>query len=200
MKKLLIFFKIGDKMDKIIAKIDDPEMLSQIDKVVPFHGYLSTGAFIGLQMLKIACRLLDINENERIFVTCETLNCLPDPFQILRGSTIGNKGLKILDYDKMAVTINKGAEPGQSHIKGVRIFLDPAKTVKYPVFHAWYMNERKVPHEEAISELIKAGDAVYTWEFIEVPVPVKAKKDVRLCAVCGESFISKDGSDTCKGC
>lgn len=187
-------------MDEIITKIDDPEILSQIDKVVPFHGYLSTGAFIGLQMLKIASRLLDIKEGDRVFVTCETLNCLPDPFQILCGCTIGNKGLKILNYDKMAITINKGAEPGQKHVKGVRIFLDPAKTAKYPVFHAWYMNERKVPHEEAISELIKAGEDVYTWEFVDVPVPIKLKKDVRICTVCGESFVSKDGSKFCKGC
>lgn len=187
-------------MDEIIAKIDDPEILSQIDKLVPFHGHLSTGAFIGLQMLKIARRLLDIKDGNRVFVTCETLNCLPDPFQILCGCTVGNKGLKVLDYDKMAITINKGAETGQSNVKGVRIFLDPAKTAKYPVFHAWYMNERKVPHEEAISELIKAGEDVYTWEFVDVPVPVKAKKDVRLCTVCGESFVSKDGSTTCKGC
>lgn len=187
-------------MDEIIAKIDDPEIVSQIDKVVPFHGHLSTGAFIGLQMLKIASQLLDIKEEDRVFVTCETLNCLPDPFQILCGCTVGNKGLKVLDYDKMAITINKGAEPGQDHVKGVRIFLDAAKTAKYPVFHAWYMNERKVPHEEAISELIKAGDDVYTWEFVEVPVPVKAKKDVRLCTDCGESFVSKDGSNICRGC
>ena len=132
-------------MDEIIAKIDDPEMLSQIEKLVPFHGYLSTGAFIGLQMLKIAKELLDIKNGERVFVTCETLNCLPDPFQILCGSTIGNKGLKILDYDKMAITINKAAETGEERVKGVRIFLDPEKTAKYPVFHAWYMNEKKCP-------------------------------------------------------
>lgn len=187
-------------MDEIIAKIDDPEMLSQIDKIVPFHGYLSTGAFIGLQMLQIASRLLDIKKGDRIFVTCETFNCLPDPFQILHGCTIGNKGLKVLDYDKMAATINKSAKPGEEYVKGVRIFLDPAKTVKYPVFHAWYMNERKVPHEEAISELLKAGEDVYTWEFVDVPVPVKAKKDVSICQICGESFIKKDEEEICQGC
>jgi formylmethanofuran dehydrogenase subunit E len=151
-------------------------------------------------MLQIARRLLDIKEGEKIYVTCETFNCLPDPFQILCNCTIGNKGLKVLDYDKMAVTINKGAEPGQTHIKGVRIFLDPAKTLKYPVFHAWFMNERKVPHEEAISELIKAGESVYTWEFVDVPVPIKARKDVNICSICGESFIAKDKETVCKGC
>lgn len=189
-----------NEVDEIITNIDDPELLSWIDKVIPFHGHLSTGAFIGLQMLKISGRLLDIKEGDRVFVTCETLNCLPDPFQILRGCTVGNKGLKVLDYDKMAVTINKGANPGENEIKGVRIFLDPAKTAKYPVFHAWYMNERKVPHKEAISDLIQAGEDVYTWKFVDISVPVKAKKDVRICTVCGESFVSKDGSSICKGC
>jgi len=50
-------------------------------KNYPFHGYLSTGAFIGLQMLNLARRLLDIKDGDRIFVTCETQNCLPDTFK-----------------------------------------------------------------------------------------------------------------------
>jgi formylmethanofuran dehydrogenase subunit E len=187
-------------MDEFLKKIDDPEILCQIEKIVPFHGYLSTGAFIGIQMLNIASDLLDIKEADKVYVTCETLNCLPDPFQILCGCTIGNKGLKVLDYDKMAMTINKAAEPGRDHVKGLRIFLDPLKTAKYPVFHAWYMNYRKVPHEEAISELIKAGNDVYSWKFVDVPVPVKAKNDIAICSVCGESFVKKDGSYICKGC
>jgi formylmethanofuran dehydrogenase subunit E len=187
-------------MDEIIKKIDNLDMLSHIEKIIPFHGYLSTGAFIGIQMLNIARELLDIEEDEKVFVSCETFNCLPDPFQILCGCTIGNKGLKVLDYDKMAMTMNKAAKPGQEYVKGVRIFLDPVKTAKYPMFHAWYMNDRKVSHEEAISELIKAGDDVYTWKFVDVPVPVKAQKDVTICRVCGESFVRKDKSNICKGC
>jgi len=187
-------------MDEIIAQIDDPEMLSQIDKIIPFHGYLSTGAFIGLQMLQIARRLLDIKEGDKVYVTCETFNCLPDPFQIICGCTVGNKGLKILDYGKMAVIINKAGKPGEKIVKGIRIFLDPEKTAKYPVFHAWYMNERKVAHEEAIAELITAGEDVYTWEFVDVPVPVKAKKDVGICEICGESFIRIDDENICQGC
>lgn len=187
-------------MDEILKKIDNPEMLIQIEKIIPFHGYLSTGAFIGIQMFNIAREILDIKEGEKVFVTCETFNCLPDPFQILCGCTIGNKGLKVLDYDKMAITINKAAEPGQDHVKGVRIFLDPEKTAKYPVFHAWYMNERKVSHEKAIPELIKAGNDVYTWELIDVSVPVKEKKNVVVCEICRESFVNKGGSNICKSC
>jgi formylmethanofuran dehydrogenase subunit E len=187
-------------MDEIIKKIDDPEMLSQIEKLIPFHGYLSTGAFIGIQMLNLARELLDIKEDEKVYVTCETFNCLPDPFQILCGCTIGNKRLKVLDYDKIAIIINKAAEPGQDLVKGVRIFLDAEKTAKYPVFHDWFMNKRKVSHEEAIYELIKAGNDLYTWELVDVSVPVKEKKNVVICEVCGESFVKKRGSNICKGC
>jgi formylmethanofuran dehydrogenase subunit E len=187
-------------MDEVIAKINDPQILSQIEKIIPFHGYLSTGAFIGLQMLQIASKLLDIKKNDKVYVTCETFNCLPDPFQIICGCTIGNKSLKVLDYDKMAITINKAAEPSQEYVKGVRIFLDPKKTARYPILHAWYMNESKVSHEEAISELIKAEDDVYTWKFVNVPVPHKIKKDIAICRVCGESFVRKGKSDICNGC
>ena len=186
-------------MNEILKKIHDPVLLAQIDKIVPFHGYLSTGAFIGLQMLNLATTLLEIKDGERIFVTCETQNCLPDPFQILRGCTIGNKGLTIIDHGKMALTINKAANPGE-RTKGLRIVLDPEKTIKYPIFHAWYMNEGKISHENAISELIKADGDVYSWYFIDIPVPIKTKKNVTICTACGESFIRDNGENICKWC
>ena len=60
----------------------------------------------------------------------------------------------------MAVTFNKAGNPGDI-VKGLRIVVDPEKTVKYPIFHAWYMNEAKISHEDAINELLKAdGDVI----------------------------------------
>ncbi len=49
-------------------------------------------------MLNIAKKVLDADPGEQLYVTCETYNCLPDPFQILAGCTIGNKKLKIRDF------------------------------------------------------------------------------------------------------
>ncbi|AXV37838.1 MAG: formylmethanofuran dehydrogenase [Methanobacteriaceae archaeon] len=187
-------------MDEITDKINNPQMIEQIDKVVPFHGHLSTGAFIGIQMLNLAFKLLDVKENERVYVTCETLNCLPDPFQIICGCTVGNKRLKVHDYEKMAITMNKMAKIGESYVKGVRIFLDPSKTVEYPLLHSWYMNKKKISHEDAISDLIEARDSVYSWEYVQVKVPKKEKKNIVICEICNESFISKDGGNICLGC
>ena len=150
-------------------------------------------------MLNIAHRVLGLNDKERIIVTCETQNCLPDPFQILAGSTIGNKGLKIKDYGKMAVTINRRG-PAGSRVKSVRIMLDPAKTAQYPRLHAWFMKTAKVPHQEAVSILLDAGENVYSWEILDREVPVKPKKIIVLCEECGESFIQKDGESVCLAC
>ncbi len=186
-------------MEEILKKIADPEMRSQIQKVAPFHGYLSTGAFAGIQMLNIARRVLEASEGDRLFVTCETYNCLPDPFQVLAGATIGNKGLKIKDHGKMAVTVTRRAPVG-TNVKGVRIMLDPAKTARYPRLHAWFMKTEKVPHPEAVSILISAGESVYSWEIMDLDVPEKPRKKIAICERCEDSFIQKDYETLCIAC
>jgi len=187
-------------MDEVLKKITEPYLLFQIEQVSSFHGYLSTGAFIGIQMLNIAKRELDADPGEQLYVTCETYSCLPDPFQILAGCTIGNKKLKIRDFGKMAVVVNKRAKDDQMLVRSVRIVLDPAKTAQYPRFHEWYMNTGKVPHEEAISILIDAGESVYTYKFINIELSKKPEKRIALCVNCGESFVSKNGGAKCLEC
>jgi formylmethanofuran dehydrogenase subunit E len=187
-------------IDNVLKKITDPYLLFQIERVRSFHGYLSTGAFIGIQMLDIAKRVLDADYKEQLYVTCETYNCLPDPFQILAGCTIGNKKLKIRDFGKMAVVVNKRRPENQMLVRSVRIVLDPAKTAHYPRLHEWYMKTEKVPHEEAISLLIDAGESVYTYEIMDIELPEKPEKRIALCDKCGESFVQKNGGALCLGC
>ncbi len=187
-------------MDNVLKKITDTYLLFQIERVSSFHGYLSTGAFIGIQMLNIAKRVLDADPGEQLYVTCETYNCLPDPFQILAGCTIGNKKLKIKDHGKMAVVVNKKSHDGQKLVRSVRIVLDPAETAQYPGLHEWYMKTGKVPHEEAISLLIDAGESVYTYEIMDIELPEKPEKRIALCDKCGESFVQKNGGALCMGC
>ncbi len=187
-------------MDQIQKKITDPYLLFQIEQVSSFHGYLSTGAFIGIQMLNIARRVLSANFEEQLYVTCETYNCLPDPFQILAKCTIGNKKLKIQDYGKMAVVVNKAAPVGQKRVRSVRIVLDPAKTARFPRLHEWYMKNEKVPHEEAISALIEAGESVYSYKIMDIELQGKPEKSIALCENCGESFVKKNDGVLCPPC
>ncbi|NYT03047.1 MAG: formylmethanofuran dehydrogenase [Methanosarcinales archaeon] len=186
-------------MREIIEKTTDAQLRAQMERVASFHGYLSTGAFIGVQMINIARRILEIKDGERLFVTCETHNCLPDPFQILTGCTIGNKGLKILDHGKMAVTVSRRAVQGD-RARAVRIMLDPAKTNRYPRLHAWFMKTEKIPHPEAVSLLLQAGEDVYTWKLLELEVPPQPSKVIALCELCQESCIQRAEEKICPAC
>ena len=62
------------------------------------------------------------------------------------------------------------------------------------------MNTGKVPHEEAITILIDAGESVYTYKFIDIELSKKPEKRIALCVNCGESFISKNGGAQCLEC
>ncbi|MDW5551059.1 FmdE family protein [Methanosarcina sp.] len=188
------------QMETILKQVKDPELLSQIEKVVPFHGFLTSGALIGIQMLNIARRELDVQNGERIYVTCETKSCMPDPFQILAGATIGNNGLKIMNFGKMAVTVNKQAPEGANNVKGIRIILDPEKTKDYPKLHAWFLNTEKLPHVEVLPILLAAGEKVYSWKFVDIEVSVRKKKRIQCCKNCGEMFIQHDNELLCGGC
>ena len=177
-----------ETMEAIMKQIKDPKLLSQIEKVIPFHGFLTSGALIG------------IRNGERIYVTCETKSCMPAPFQILAGATIGNNGLKINNLGKMAVTINKQAPEGVHSIKGIRILLDPEKTKDYPKLHAWFLNTEKFHHEEIVPILLEAGEKVYSWKFVDLEVPVHKKKRIQCCESCGEMFIQHDNELLCGNC
>ena len=166
------------------------------NRLVSFHGYLTTGAFIGLQMLALGKRLLGVKENERIHVLCETTNCLPDAFQALAGATTGNKGLIVRDTGKMSVTITRHTPPGESAL-GVRIILDAKKTEKFKKLHAWYMNTEKIPHREIVQILREAGYTAYSYAYVKVPVTGKREKRVAICRICGEAFIQMEEGDSC---
>jgi formylmethanofuran dehydrogenase subunit E len=187
-------------MDEISQQIQDLELLSQIEKVAMFHGYLSAGAFIGIQMFNIAKKALDLRDGERIFVTSETYNCLPDPFQVLGGATIGNKGLRITDSGKMAVVVNRPGPVDVTSVRGIRIYLDPNRTKKYQKLHAWYLNTEKVSHKEAINDLMKAGEDAYTYEMVNIEVPIKLTKCIEMCEKCGEYFVRYGEEVLCSTC
>ena len=186
-------------MDVLQKKLKNHEINEQIKKVVDLHGCLSPGALIGIYMFNLAKKILNIRDGERVYATCETYNCLPDAFQVLGGCTIGNKRLKVIDTGKMAVSVNTIGKEGEN-IKGVRIILDNKKTANYSALHPWYMNTKKVPYDDVILDIIDAGESVYSYEFIDVAVPVKFKKRIELCDICQEPFVSYNGEKICLTC
>ena len=178
-----------------IEKVDDERLKTQLRKVIELDGYLSAGAAIGVFMMNYACEVLRCEFWDDLFVIVETSNCLPDAATALANCTIGNKRLRIANYGKMALTMTKRDDPN-----GIRIILDPKKTIKYPVIHAWYLNEREVPHREVLDELLKAGQDILSSEYVRIAIPPKEKKGIVLCVECGEPFIPGKGEEKCKYC
>ncbi len=100
----------------------------------------------------------------------------------------------------MAVVVNRHVPVGVTSVRGIRIYLDPDRTKKYPKLHAWYLNTEKVSHKEAISELMKAGEDAYTYEMVDVEVPIKPNKCIKLCEECGEYFVRYGKEVLCSTC
>ncbi len=68
----------------------------------------------------------------------ETIHCLPDAVQILTPCTFGNGWMKVVDWDKFALTLYD-----KKKLEGVRVWLDLEKTRRFPDVYNWYM--RLVP-------------------------------------------------------
>jgi formylmethanofuran dehydrogenase subunit E len=62
------------------------------------------------------------------------------------------------------------------------------------------MNLEKVPHEEVLPLLMNAGEDIYSYEFVDIEIPDKKKKNVVVCKLCHESFVSKDNRNICIPC
>ncbi|MCJ7660065.1 MAG: FmdE family protein [Anaerolineales bacterium] len=173
---------------------------SIIDQLTSFHGYLASGVFIGLQMLALGRQLLGVDEDMRIHVVCETYKCLPDAFQYMAGTTIGNKGLIIRDTGKLAATITRHTPPWED-APGIRIIFDTEKAKRFPKLYRWHMKIEKVPHDEVIPILMEAGNTIYSYDLINVPVSARQKNPITICTVCGESFIQlEEGISCCVDC
>ncbi|MBC7098507.1 formylmethanofuran dehydrogenase [Candidatus Bipolaricaulota bacterium] len=171
----------------------------ELKKIEEFRGFLSPGALIGAYMFNIAKKVLNVDDNEKIFAICEGYNCIIDAVQVLGKSTVGNGRLKIKDTGKMAVTVNKAGDEGEV-VEGVRIILDPQKAIHYPRIYEWYMNSKKFPSEEINDEIMKARENIYTWKKVNIRVPKKPKKRVKICRICGEAFLQNKNEKVCISC
>ena len=133
---------------------------------------ISTGAFAGIQMLNIARRVLEASDVNRLFVTCETYNRLPDPFQVLAGATIGNKG-SIARSGK-----NSSVSPPPCLVH----------------------ENRKSPTFRGVPILLSAVERVYSWKIMDLDVPEKPGNKIAICERCIESFIQNDDAALCVAC
>lgn len=162
-----------------------------------FHNFVAPGLLIGAFMVDLAYRRL--GENVEADAIVETRHCLPDAVQLFSPCTVGNGWLKILDWDKFAISFHDR----HSH-EGVRVWLDLDKTTAHPDIGNWFMgrvSKRDLPKDVLISAIFKAGaDILSSADIKVVRYASREKKGViKVCNVCHEACAASPG-ELCFAC
>jgi len=95
-----------------------------------FHGCASPGLMLGASMVDLA--LHSLGRTQQYDALCETSRCLPDAVQLLTPCTAGNGRLHIVELGRFALCLYH-----QVSGKGVRVYLDHAKTTGWPNLNRW---------------------------------------------------------------
>ena len=164
-----------------------------------FHGWQAPGLVLGLFMVDWAIERIG-NDIEADAIV-ETRHCLPDAIQLFTTCTVGNGWMKILDWDKFALSLY---DRRTKH--GFRVWLDLEKTQRYPELYKWYLRlipKKELPLDVLLGVILEAGRQVLSSNAITMTrYHDRVKKThVNVCPVCNEAFAATQGPIclACKG-
>jgi formylmethanofuran dehydrogenase subunit E len=162
-----------------------------------FHGWKAPGLVLGGFMVDWAQELIGPGIEADAIV--ETRHCLPDAIQIFTPCTVGNGWLKILDWDKFAISLYDRREQN-----GCRVWLDLEKTRAFPNLYNWYMRlvpKKDLPLEVLLETVLAAQRSVLSCRPITVKQHHKRHKkgETGICAGCGEAYPLDQGT-RCSAC
>jgi formylmethanofuran dehydrogenase subunit E len=170
-----------------------------LNDIERFHGFIAPGLVLGGFMVDWAQEVIGPEVESDVIV--ETFHCLPDAVQIFTPCTIGNGWLKVLDWDKFALTLYDKAK-----LTGCRVWFDLEKASLFPKIYAWYMrrvSKEDLPLDILIEEILTARRSVLSSRAVRVTslYGKKRKGDIEICAACGEAYPASQGAvcTTCQG-
>ncbi len=168
-----------------------------LEEIARFHGAPAPGVVIGAVMVDWAREL--IGPEVEADAIAETERCLPDAVQLFTPCTLGNGWLRVLDWDRFALTLYDRFDR-----RGVRVWLDAGKTSGYPAIHDWFLKrlpKHALPLDTLLNSIFEAGRAVLSARPVHVNALLRRSKKeaVGICPGCGEAFDPHAG-DLCKGC
>jgi formylmethanofuran dehydrogenase subunit E len=162
-----------------------------------FHNWKAPGLVLGLFMVDRAKRL--IGEKIEADAIVETRHCLPDAVQLFTPCTVGNGWLKIIDWDKFALTLYD-----RHNHNGFRVWLDLEKARAYPNLFNWYQRlapKKKLPLEILLGTIVEANDSVLSSAAVNITRFNRREKKglTRVCPLCKEAYGERQGL-TCSAC
>jgi formylmethanofuran dehydrogenase subunit E len=162
-----------------------------------FHGFTAPGLVLGGFMVDMAISLIGKDIESDAIV--ETRYCLPDAVQLFTPCTVGNGWLKILDWDKFAITLYD-----RQTLNGHRVWLDLNKARDYPEIYDWYMrrkSKKELPLSVMLDAIFMAGNSVLSSRRVRITnFHLREKKgETSVCPGCNEAYSLKQGS-LCLAC
>jgi formylmethanofuran dehydrogenase subunit E len=168
-----------------------------LNTIQRFHGWTAPGVVIGGLMVDLAQE--HIGPGVEADAIVETTRCLPDAIQLFTPCTYGNGWMKVIDWDKFALTLYN-----KKTLEGIRVWLDIEKSRRFPDIYNWYMRlapKGDLPLDVLVKSIEEAGRSVLSSS----PVLVvrhhgKIKKGKNeICSKCGEAYPAAQG-DRCLAC
>jgi formylmethanofuran dehydrogenase subunit E len=156
-----------------------------------FHGWKAPGLVLGLWMVDWALEL--IGDGVEADAIVETRHCLPDAVQLFTPCTAGNGWMKILDWDKFALSL---FDRRAKH--GYRVWFDLEKAKQFPKLYQWYMRlipKRELPLDVLLAVILQAGRRVLSSEaIIMLKHHQRVKKTaINVCPLCNEAYAATQG-------
>lgn len=184
----------SEPSDPVVCGRPLAECLQIIEK---FHGWKAPGLVLGVFMVDWAREL--IGEGVEADAIVETRHCLPDAIQLFTPCTVGNGWLKILDWDKFALSLYDRHENS-----GYRVWIDLEKARPFENLYNWYMrlvSKKDLPLDVLNATILEAGRTVLSAEEICMTrFYRRIKKGATvICARCGEAYATEQGT-VCKAC
>jgi formylmethanofuran dehydrogenase subunit E len=162
-----------------------------------FHGWKAPGVVIGGFMVDLAQE--HIGPGVEADAIVETTHCLPDAVQIFTPCTYGNGWMKVIDWDKFALTLYD-----KKTLEGARVWLDIEKIRRFPDIYHWYMRlvpKTELPLDVLLTSIEEAGRRMLSCAPVRViQYQGKLKKGrIEVCSQCGEAYPARQG-ERCLSC
>ena len=172
-----------------------------LENIAGFHGFAAPGLVLGALMVDLSRTLVGADEDSDAAADAivETRHCLPDAVQLFTGCTIGNGRIKIMDWDKFALSLYD-----RRTLAGYRVWFDIEKAKTWPELYNWYMRlspREALPDSVLLDAFFEAGSAVLSHQAVRVTnyYNREKKKTINICAGCGEPYPAWQGS-LCRAC
>ena len=159
-----------------------------LQKAIAYHGHLCLGQVLGVHLAEKGMDVIGTTNSKNMIVYVENDRCIADAIQILTGTRLGRRSMKLVNYGKMAAT-----------------FINTDTGAAYRIWVSGKINEMigKISSDREEKErqykrvLLSNSDDVVSVQKVSVDIPPeempgKPKRTVS-CVLCGEKIMdSKD--------